>query len=209
MRAIHDTKITPELAHALPAETYDAKWLTWLEAVESALARGGFPDPVARRMDAEWRERSAQIDLVKRRYAELTRSFAARSAPAVLCHADIHAANILLDGQGDIFIVDWDEAIIAPVERDLMFFIDDGGSEAAAAAFLEGYGECALDDIGLAYYRYDWVMQEFCDNGERVCLDSRLSSTDREFAFTEFRKLFAPGDVVERAHAAYLKIAVL
>ena len=115
----------------------------------------------------------------------------------------------MLDGQGDIFIVDWDEAIIAPVERDLMFFIDDGGSEAAAAAFLEGYGDCTLDDIGLAYYRYDWVMQEFCDNGERVFLDSRLSSTDREFAFTEFRKLFAPGDVVDRAHAAYLKIAVL
>ena len=30
--------------------SYDAKWLTWLEAVESAIARGGH-DPVARRMD--------------------------------------------------------------------------------------------------------------------------------------------------------------
>lgn len=203
MRAIHNTEITPELLQTLPKENFDAKWLNRLVAVESAMARDAVRDSVARRMKAVWQEQYAQIALIKQRYLELTRSFASRSAAAVLCHADIHGANILLDGRGDIFIVDWDETIIAPKERDLMFFIDDGGSQSAIASFLDGYGECALDEIGLAYYRYDWVMQEFCDNGERVFLDSRLSAVDREFALAEFCRLFAPGDVVARAHRAY------
>lgn len=203
MRAIHKAEITPELLQTLPKEKYDAKWLKRLEAVESAMARDDLRDGVARRMKAAWQDKFAQIAQVKQRYLELTRSFATRSAAAALCHADIHGANILIDNRGAIYIVDWDEAIIAPKERDLMFFIDDGGSEAATAAFLDGYGQCALDEVGLAYYRYDWVMQEFCDNGERVFLDSRLSAGDREFALAEFCRLFAPGDVVERADRAY------
>lgn len=203
MRAIHKAQVTQSLLQTLPAENYDAKWLTRLEAVESAMARDGVHDSVARRMTRVWQEKQAQIDLVKQRYHELTRRFQARSVASVLCHADIHGANILIDNRGDIFVVDWDEAIIAPKERDLMFFINDGGSEAATAAFLDGYGQCAPDEIGLAYYRYDWVMQEFCDNGERVFLDCRLSATEREFAAAAFCRLFAPGDVVARAHCAY------
>ena len=32
-----------------------------------------------------------------------------------------------------------------------------------------------VDKFGLAYYRYDWVLQEFCDYGERVFLSNELS----------------------------------
>jgi len=39
----------------------------------------------------------------------------------VLCHSDIHVGNVLIHENSDIYIVDWDEPIIAPKERDLMF----------------------------------------------------------------------------------------
>ena len=202
MRAIHETAINRDLAAVLPQENYDVRWLKRLDAVEAAMACGDTEDAIARRMMLAWQGQSAEIDLARRRYLKLTRRFAARSAEAVLCHADIHGANILIDERGEIYIVDWDEVIIAPKERDLMFFIDDGQSAAATASFLSGYGDCAVDAIGLAYYRYDWVMQEFCDNGERVFLNSSLSATDREFAVSEFCRLFAPDDVVACADRA-------
>ena len=34
-------------------------------------------------------------------------------AEFVLCHSDIHGGNVLIDGNDAIYIVDWDEPIIA------------------------------------------------------------------------------------------------
>lgn len=45
----------------------------------------------------------------------------------VLCHADFHDANLLIDPTGRLFIVDWDEIILAPKERDLVFVTDTPG----------------------------------------------------------------------------------
>jgi hypothetical protein len=33
-----------------------------------------------------------------------------------------------------------------------------------------GYGAAAIDPLALAYYRYEWVVQEIGDNGKRVFL---------------------------------------
>ena len=86
-----------------------------------------------------------------------------------------------------------------------MFFVADGHAPEAADAFRRGYGERRADPIGLAYYRYDWALQEFCDNGARVFLSETLSDKEREFALDEFKRLFAKGDVLDRARQAYCK----
>ena len=39
----------------------------------------------------------------------------------IVCHFDIHAGNILIDDDGSLYIVDWDDPILAPKERDLMY----------------------------------------------------------------------------------------
>jgi spectinomycin phosphotransferase len=73
--------------------------------------------------------------------------------------------------------------------------------------FLEGYGPAALDRTVLAYYRWEWVVQELADYGGRV-LDNRLGEETRRQAVAEFAKLFAPGDVVEAARAADRRLEV-
>ena len=62
---------------------------------------------------------------------------------------------------GDFVIVDWDEALLAPRERDLMF-VDGvaGGHVADPPAFFEGCGDVAIDAVVLTYYRAEWTIQD-------------------------------------------------
>jgi spectinomycin phosphotransferase len=95
-------------------------------------------------------------------------------------------------------IVDWDETLLAPIERDLMFI--DGAANREKDLFYRGYGETEVDPLALAFYRYEWVVQEFGDYGERVFLTADTGEATKEDAVREFVALFAPGDVVEAAY---------
>jgi spectinomycin phosphotransferase len=66
------------------------------------------------------------------------------------------------------------------------------------ARFFDGYGQATTDPAALAYYRWEWVVQELADYGGGV-VDDRLGEATRRHALEEFRRLFAPGDVVEVA----------
>ncbi|MDE2856414.1 MAG: aminoglycoside phosphotransferase family protein [Chloroflexota bacterium] len=202
MRAIHRTCPGEELKAQLPQEEYGKRWLGRFARIERALARIRQPHAFANEFAALWRQKAARIEEARARYLSLASRLKARDHEHVICHADIHPANIMVDAAGAIHIVDWDEVILAPKERDLMFFITDGHPNDAVSAFLDGYGDCQADKIGLAYYRYDWVLQEFCDYGERLLLSNELSERELQFSIDEFKRLFAPGDVIELAQQA-------
>ncbi len=55
------------------------------------------------------------------RAEQLGKKLQKHSPKFVLCHSDIHGGNVLIHENSDIYIVDWDEPIMAPKERDLMF----------------------------------------------------------------------------------------
>ena len=46
---------------------------------------------------------------------------AADETEYVMCHSDLHAGNLHIGTDGDLYVVDWDELLLAPPERDLMF----------------------------------------------------------------------------------------
>lgn len=201
--AIHRTGLIDELKSQLTEELYGKRWIDRLDNVEGALERMRQPHAFASEFAKLWRKRAAQIEEARRRYLSLGSRLEARGHKHVICHADIHPANIMVDEADAIHIVDWDEVMLAPKERDLMFFLVDGHPKYAVSAFLDGYGDCPADKIGLAYYRYDWVLQEFCDYGERVLLSTELSERELQFSIDEFKRLFAHGDVLALAEEAY------
>jgi len=203
MRAIHSTAIPADLEQEIPKEVFAVKWLSKLARVERVLARGDFAGAVAADVADLWRDNAALIDLCRERYLATGAQLASQPPPFALCHADIHPANIIIDAAGAIHIVDWDETLLAPKERDLMFFIDDGRPAHTTDAFLAGYGAASVNLLALAYYKYDWVMQELADYGERVFLSSDIGGDDLALAGSEFARLFDPDDVIERAHRAY------
>jgi len=80
-----------------------------------------------------------------------------------------HAWNVLVGPSGEFVVVDWDETLLAPRERGLMFV--DGGVgnlDTEGSAFYAGYGEVDIDPLLIAYYRFDWIVQELADYGRRA-----------------------------------------
>jgi spectinomycin phosphotransferase len=54
-----------------------------------------------------------------------------------------------------VFVIDWDDVMLAPKERDFIFVRDPG-----ADAFWEGYRQPQVDWIALTYYRCERVVQD-------------------------------------------------
>lgn len=206
MRAIHDARCDRQLLDAIPHEVFGVKWIDSIAEIESVLAERAYVGEVATGVAQLWRDNTREIETARDRYLSLGAHLADRPPQYLLCHADIHTANIIIDERGLIHIVDWDETILAPKERDLMFFLGDGHAPEHETAFRRGYGESKVNRLALAYFRYDWVMQELADYGQRVFLASDLGAQDLALALVAFERLFAPGDVVERARQAYARI---
>ena len=202
MRSIHDLPITELLSAIVPRETFDCKWNPTMERINHLTQEQSFDDPIQNQFVALWKAKQATIDHCHQRLQTIGEALKVQAFHFVLCHADIHKANIMIDQQDHIRIVDWDEVIVAPRERDLMFFVEDGHDSHRVSAFLEGYGDTDINPLAIAYYRYDWVVQEFSDYGERILLNGALSTSEKQFALDEFIDLFRDGDVIDAALAS-------
>ena len=56
-----------------------------------------------------------------------------------------------------------------------------------------------IDLLVLAYYRYEWCVQEIADFGERVFLKKDAGESTKQASVEGFIKLFSQGDVIEAA----------
>jgi spectinomycin phosphotransferase len=210
LRTLHATVVPPALAVQIPREDFGGGWRAQVRAVLAAverLPRGGWPWPAhdaAAQAVVELlgRKRAAVMDLLAAA-EQLAPLMRARAAPYVLCHGDIHAANVLLTPNGTLYVVDWDTVTFAPKARDLMFVgAGLGGWRRAdqAAAFYAGYGPCAVDVDAIAYYRCERIVQDiavYC----RALLWSDAGAANRAQQTAEFLSQFEPGAVVEIALA--------
>lgn len=119
MAALHVA--TPALADVLPPRE------TFRIAFERDLLRG-----MARIAQIGRRDRPglrALRNLVEPRYAEIGSQLARLHAfqdvvrrlpsPFVVCHTDMGGDNVLVDSGGQLFVLDWDDVILAPPEHDL------------------------------------------------------------------------------------------
>jgi spectinomycin phosphotransferase len=204
LKSIHTTKAPPALTRRIQRETYSPQWRetvkTFLERVEDDV----FDDPVAVKLAAFLKARRDEIlDLVGRA-ERLAQALQARSLEFIVCHSDIHAGNILIDANDAFYIVDWDDPILAPKERDLMFI---GGGQMGAGhtpqeeetLFYRGYGQTQVDPIALAYYRYERIIQDIAVYCEQIFLTNE-GGEDRKQSFQYLTSNFLPNSVLEIAY---------
>src|SRR5205085_10126041 len=120
----------------------------------------------------------------------------------VLCHSDIHAGNVLIANDGTLYIVDWDQPIMAPKERDLMFI---GGGVANVwnnpreeEFFYQGYGKTEIHKDILAYYRHERIVEDIAIYSQQL-LFTADGGRDREIMYTHFIDMYESNGVVDIA----------
>jgi len=202
LKGIHSAHAPAELSRLLPRETFSSQWREMVRGFQAQVEGAAFEEPVAREMAAFMRARREEISRVVGRAQELACGLQSRPLQLVLCHADMHSGNLLITGDGALYIVDWDNPILAPRERDLMFInagiggVLDG--ERAEALFYQGYGHVEVDQSALAYYRYERIVQDFAAYAEELLLTDD-GGEDRAQGLEYFKSNFLPDGTIEMA----------
>ena len=205
VRRIHATRLPDNLAAEVTREEFTSKhgWGHLARRLSAMLPQRDFENPHERAFARLWLAHNAEINQITER-AERLGSWLRRSPPPfVLCHGDIHTANLLVKPDGTLRVVDWDQPLLAPKERDLMFVVGaDAQPTRTETLFFAGYGATEVDALALAYYRYEWCVQEFCDFAARVFALDDVGDATKADSVRGFQQLFTPGDVVAEAHKA-------
>ncbi len=206
LRRIHDAALPPALAGFVRRETFAPRWRGRLAELLDLAAAAEFDDPAAAAMAALLNRRRREIQELIDHAGRLGEGLRSKSGHFVLCHSDLHAGNLVLDADGRLFIVDWDQPILAPRERDLMYPGGAQGFRGHAPAdeerlFYDGYGPVAVDWPAVAYYRCERVVEDLAVFAEQLLL-SEEGGEDRPQAVRYARSNFEPGGPIERAYAA-------
>jgi spectinomycin phosphotransferase len=199
LRRIHDIKLPFSLSKNVRRETFIPEWSPFTWELNQRINQQQFDDPYQKELAAFWKEHNKAIQTLLQRTERIGKHLQQMDLDFVLCHADIHTANILLTPDQHMFIVDWDGTLLAPKERDLMFVLGrDIIQTHEEKMFFDGYGSTTLNRLALAYYRYEWCVQEIGDYGNRV-FSIEMGERTRQESVAEVMKLFSPGDVIETA----------
>jgi len=203
LRALHDSGLERSFADRLPVETFSLAAAEPVRRILEAALLQTFGSPAARQLAAFCRQRAGRIGATLERAEVLGALLRARSFDLVLCHTDIHAANILVTDEGGIVLVDWDAPMIAPRERDLLFVI---GSRIARrvepheeARFFEGYGTVEVDPQAIVYYRYERILEDIGVDAASVFGDDSQTEETRQAQVDLVMSFFAPGGMLASA----------
>ncbi len=202
LKAIHSAQLPLELKQQIPQETYSSKYREQVMEFQKLVENSTFSDPNAAKLTNFIKSKRNEINRLIKRTEELASKLRSQSHELVLCHTDIHGANILITNKDQFYIVDWDAPLLAPKERDLMFI--GGGVDTIwktkrdESIFYEGYGKTDIDFPMMAFYRYERVIEDLAAYGEQLLLTDE-GGEDREEAYQRFTGNFEPGQTIDIA----------
>ena len=181
-------------------------WREIVKQFQRQAAESTFDDPVSVALADLLKAQEPAVSRLVRRAERLAQALQKHPPQFVLCHADIHAANLLIEADGRLHVVDWDTVILAPKERDLMF--SGGGQfayrrtpQAEDQLFYKRYGQTQIDQVALAYYRYERIIEDiavFCE----IVLLSTEGGEDREQSYKYLISNFLPNGILDIAYNA-------
>ncbi len=190
----------------MPKEKYAHHWREGVRRYQRRFVNGVSGDDIVRRFFAFWEAHAEEIDTIVYRSEQLASILLERTLPLVVCHADIHAGNVLIGDGGQLAIVDWDTLILAPKERDLMFIGGGVGNvwnqPHEEDLFYQGYGARDIDPVALTYYRHERITRDILEIADRI-FDASASLEDRAESLRQMANQFQPDDVIAVAHRSY------
>jgi spectinomycin phosphotransferase len=212
-RRIHSIAAPAEGIASLRRERFDVSG--YARSAETFAARfagapSGDETEAERALRERWLERSATIHTLIASMRALAERLHSRSGPYVICHGDLHPGNLLRDTAGGVHVVDWDDTLLAPKERDFLFTGEPApdGSSKPDAPFFQGYQPAEIDWVAVTYYRCERVIQDVIECADEVCYRDGLAADARADAAALFGDLFAPDGNMDAARRAATRLPV-
>ncbi len=133
--ALHNVPVA-----AIRAPVPDDFVVPWLDRLDRSVHQGkegGSTGPYAASASQFLIDNEAGIRRLRTRYRTLVAQYSSDPGPVVVTHGEIHPGNVMLTSKGWV-IVDWDNVLVAPPERDLWRLSQGGASELGAYAEATG-----------------------------------------------------------------------
>jgi spectinomycin phosphotransferase len=204
LKKLHTVAIPSAITGSVPREEFSPLWRDKVKKYLAQFGRETYVEPVAVELAVFMQTKSSETLALVKRAEKLAQILQNQPLDFVLCHADIHGWNLLIDINNALYIVDWDTLIFAPKERDLMFIgCGPGDSEYTPkeeeTLFSQGYGRTIINQIANTYYRYERIIEDiavFCDQ----IFSSDEGGENRKQALEYLKSNFLPNNTIERAY---------
>lgn len=206
LKQLHTIPLPTSLTQPLKREIFSPHWRETVRHFLQRMEQDTFAEPVAAAMAAFLQSKKEETLALVERTEQLAQLLLNEAAPFILCHADIHVWNLLISDEGRLYMVDWDTLILAPKERDLMFVGSGLGGNGRSPQeetnlFYQGYGQTSVNPIGLAYYRYERIIEDIGVSCEQIFL-SDAGGEDRPQALKYLKSNFQPNGTIAMARQA-------
>jgi Ser/Thr protein kinase RdoA (MazF antagonist) len=101
--------------------------------------------------------------------------------PMVVCHTDLHGGNLMTDAQGNFYILDWENALIAPPEHDMIFFAGESNFwNVFWPEYTNYFKYPSLDGDMLSFYYYRRTLEDIAGFVLRILQGAGGNARDRE-----------------------------
>jgi spectinomycin phosphotransferase len=200
LKQFHTADIPPALTKNIKREAFSPRWRDTVKLFLNRFEQETFVEPVAAQMAAFLHSKQAETLALVQRTEQLAQKLRTNPPEFIVCHADIHAWNLLITDDGTLYMVDWDTLIFAPKERDLMFVGGGLGGNTRLpqeedALFYQGYGPTELNQVALAYYRYERIIEDIGVSCEHIFLSDE-GGEDRPQALEYLQSNFRPNGTI-------------
>lgn len=201
LKQVHEIDVPLSIKAQIRREAYSPKWREVIRSLYPQLDVEPV-DEIAAKLLQFMNKNILAIRRLVDRAEQLSHQLHNHPSKFVLCHSDIHAGNVLLGRDDAIYIVDWDEPIMAPKERDLMFIGGGVGNvwnkPNEEPLFYKGYGKTEIDLTLLAYYRHERIVEDIAVYGQELLL-TKARGEYRSEMYKQFVDMFEPRGVVDIA----------
>jgi spectinomycin phosphotransferase len=204
IKKLHSVDIPASIKKGVPRETFSSKWRETVKSFLGRIENEVFEEPVAVKMALFLKSKRCEILKLVERAEDLAITIQKQPLDYVLCHADMHGWNLIVDKEDALYIVDWDSLIFAPKERDLMFvgagiWVSSLTAAEEESLFYQRYGQTKINQDAIAYYRFERIIQDIGDYCEYIFLSDE-GGNDRMQCFEHLQPVFLPNGAIDRAY---------
>ena len=134
------------------------EYLHILETTQPSIAKGRL------KLQAALLPRQEAIRQQLSRLKELQAILRQQNPKKVICHTDLHGANLMTGVDGKLYLLDWENAMIAPPEHDLFFWVgEDQIWDVFFPIYQKQVGAVKLSHVTFEFYFLRRALEDIAD----------------------------------------------